>query len=72
MSVAPDVFFLYLSVSQYIQKEKYLSLIFTIIISYGMIVLYIKSVIPVTDRNRPHMVKITAGLPERETYGTEF
>ena len=63
MSVAPDVFFLYLSVSQYIQKEKYLSLIFTIIISY---------VIPVTDRNRPHMVKITAGLPERETYGTEF
>ena len=41
MSVAPDVFFLYLSVSQYIQKEKYLSLIFTIIISYGMIVLYI-------------------------------
>lgn len=50
MSVAPDVFFLYLSVSQYIQKEKYLSLIFTIIISYGMIVLYINSVIPVTDR----------------------
>lgn len=72
MSVAPDVFFLYLSVSQYIQKEKYLSLIFTIIISYGMIVLYINSVIPVTDRNRPHMVKITAGLPEMETYGTEF
>lgn len=72
MSVAPDVFFLYLSVSQYIQKEKYLSLIFTIIISYGMIVLYINSVIPVTDRNRPHMAKITAGLPERETYGTEF
>ena len=72
MSVAPDVFFLYLSVSQYIQKEKYLSLIFTIIISYGMIVLYINSVIPVTDRNRPHMVKITVGLPERETYGTEF
>ncbi len=72
MSVAPDVFFLYLSVSQYIQKEKYLSLIFTIIISYGMIVLYINSVIPVTDRNRPHMVKITAGLLERETYGTEF
>lgn len=72
MSVAPDVFFLYLSVSQYIQKEKYLSLIFTIIISYGMIVLYINSVIPVTDRNRPHMVKITTGLPERETYGTEF
>ena len=72
MSVAPDVFFLYLSVSQYIQKEKYLSLIFTIIISYGIIVLYINSVIPVTDRNRPHMGKITAGLPERETYGTEF
>lgn len=72
MSVAPDVFFLYLSVSQYIQKEKYLSLIFTIIISYGRIVLYTKSVIPVTDRNRPHMVKITADLPERETYGTEF
>ena len=72
MSVAPDVFFLYLSVSQYIQKEKYLSLIFTIIISYVRIVLYAKSVIPVTDRNRPHMVTITAGLPERETYGTEF
>lgn len=72
MSVAPDVFFLYLSVSQYIQKEKYLSLIFTIIISYGMIVLYINSVIPVTDRNRPHMVKITADLSEKETYGTEF
>lgn len=72
MSVAPDVFFLYLSVSQYIQKEKYLSLIFTIIISYGRIVLYINSVIPVTDKNRPHMVKITDGLPERETYGTEF
>lgn len=72
MSVAPDVFFLYLSVSQYIQKEKYLSLIFTIIISYGRIVLYTKSVIPVTDRNRPHMVTITTGLPERETYGTEF
>ena len=54
------------------QRQKYLSLIFTIIISYGRIVLYIKSVIPVTDKNRPHMVKITAGLPERETYGTEF